>query len=340
MKFGITFYPQDPPDGRNITLRWQEILAAAEVAEGVGFDGVFVPEHHMMDDAYLPSPLVACGALAGRTRRLEVGTMILQLPLYHPVRVAEDAAIVDVISQGRMRLACGLGSLPDELRLYGIETTDRITRFEEGIDLIRRAWSGEELHHHGQHFKADGKISPLPDNAQLWLGAISDPGVRRAARFGLPWVGDPLHNLAVMSNWLTKYREAGVEHGTQDDLGLVLMRDGWVADSLDEVERVWWPHIRAKHWFYFKEAPAWVLDREPFLADVRQEADFKFDKHHIDRLIVGTPDECIATIRKFHDTLGDHYLVMGLRMPSGPSHQEELRCIRRFGEEVIPAFRR
>jgi alkanesulfonate monooxygenase SsuD/methylene tetrahydromethanopterin reductase-like flavin-dependent oxidoreductase (luciferase family) len=339
MKFGLLFRPQDPPNAEHIGQRWQETLAAAEVAEEAGFDGVFVPEHHMMPDGYLPAPLVACGALAARTRRVDVGTTVFLLPYYNPVQVAEQAAMVDVISGGRMRLGCGLGALPDEFALYGLDNRTQISRFEEAIGLVRQAWSGAELNHHGKHFTATGRITPTPQNAQLWLGAMSDGGVRRAARFGVPWVTDPLHNVNVMAEWAALYRQAGAEYGTQDGQQLMLLRDGWVGDSLAEVERVWWPCIRAEHWFYFKQIPRWVADREPFLADVREESDFQFGKHRIDRLVAGTPDDCIDAIKKFSEAINMDYLIMSFRMAAGPDHEEELRCIRRFGRDVIPAFR-
>ncbi len=115
MKFGLLFRPQDPPNAENIGRRWQETLDAAQAAEEAGFDGVFVPEHHMMPDGYLPAPLVACGALAARTRRVDVGTTVFLLPYYNPVQVAEQAAMVDVISGGRMRRtgpSCGSAPCP------------------------------------------------------------------------------------------------------------------------------------------------------------------------------------------------------------------------------------
>lgn len=339
MKFGLLFRPQDPPSAEHIGRRWQETLDAAEVAEEAGFDGVFVPEHHMMPDGYLPAPLVACGALAARTRRVDIGTTIFLLPYYNPVQVAEQAAMVDVISGGRMRLGCGLGALPDEFALYGIDNATQISRFEEAIGLVRQAWSGDEINHRGKHFTATGRISPAPQSAELWLGAMSDGGIRRAARFGAPWVTDPLHNLGVMADWADLYRRSGEEYGTRADQKLVLLRDGWVADSLAEVERVWWPCIRAEHWFYFKQIPRWVADREPFLANVTQESDFRFSEHRIDRLVAGSPDDCIAAVQKFQQALGMDYLIMSFRMAAGPSHEEELRCIRRFGRDVIPAFR-
>ncbi|MQA95151.1 MAG: LLM class flavin-dependent oxidoreductase [Streptosporangiales bacterium] len=87
MKFGILFRPQDPPRAAGIVGRWREILAAAKVAEDAGFDGLFLPEHHMMPDGYLPSPWAALGALAAVTERVEIGTTIHLLPFEHPVHV-------------------------------------------------------------------------------------------------------------------------------------------------------------------------------------------------------------------------------------------------------------
>lgn len=339
MKFGLLFRPQDPPNAEHLIRRWQEAPDAAEVAEEVGFDGVFLPEHHMMPDGYLPAPLVGCAALAARTRRVDVGTTVFLLPFYNPVQVAEQAAMVDTISDGRMRLGCGLGNMPDEVELFGIDSKTQISRFEEAIELVREAWSGAELDHQGRHFTAKGHITPLSKAAELWLGAMSDGGVRRAARFGAPWATDPLHNLDAMRDWVELYQNAGKEYGTSDGQRLVLLRDGWVADSLEQAERVWWPYIRAEHWFYFKQVPRWVADKEPFLARVTDESDFRLENYRVDRLVVGSPEDCIATIRRFDEELGVDYLIMSFRVAAGSSHEDEIECIRRFGRDVIPAFR-
>ena len=340
MKFGLLFRAQDPPEAENIVQRWEEILHAAEVAEDAGFDGVFVPEHHMMPDGYLPSPIIACAALAARTKRVDVGTTVHLLPFYHPIQSAEAAAMVDVLSNGRMRLGVGLGAFQPEFELFGLNMKTQVSRFEEAIELVLQAWAGEDFDHDGKHFKVKGtKITPQPVSPQMWLGAMSDPGVRRAARFGLPWATDPLHNIEVMKHWTNTYRAAAQEAGTSDKASVVLLRDGWVADSLEEVERVWWPNIRAEHWFYFSQIPRWVADREPFLAGVEAEEDFIFENHRRDRLVVGNPDECIASIETFREAVDMDYLIMSFRVAVGPSHEEEVKCIRRFGRDVIPAFK-
>jgi len=108
---------------------------------------------------------------------------------------------------------------------------------------------------------------------------------------------------------------------------------------MDDVERDWWPCIRSEHWFYFSQIPRWVLDREPFLQGVSSEDDFHFEAHRVDRLIVGSPEDCIASIRAFQEALGIDYLILSMRVAAGPSHELELEAIRRFGRDVIPAFK-
>lgn len=341
MKFGLLFRVQDPPDASNLVERWQQALQVAKLAEDVGFDGVFLPEHHMMPDGYLSSVWPVLGALAAVTERIELGTTVHLLPLDHPIHTAEAGAMVDTLSNGRLRLGVGMANFPQEFDLFGLNPKTQLSRFEEAIELVQRAWAGETIDFDGKRFKvkATGPITPRPVGAELWIGAMSEPGVRRAARFGCKWPTDPLHNVDVMKYWTDLYRAAGEEFGTSDKLGVCLLRDGWVADSLEEVERVWWPKIRNEHWFYFEQVPRWVAEREPFLEGVEKEEDFHFDRHRIDRLVVGSPQDCIESVRRFQEALDNEYLIMSFRVAQGPSFEEELECIRRFGEEVIPAFR-
>lgn len=340
MKFGLLFRPQDPPAGKNLTRRWQEILAAGKLAEEVGFDGLFLPEHHMMDDGYPPAPLVGLGALAAVTDRVDLGTTIMLLPFYNPVQVAEHAAMVDVISGGRMILGVGVGNYEPEFELFGRTSANQVALFEESITIINKLWAGEDVDFESEHFKVKGRIRPLPkDGGRLWMGAMSFPGVRRAARFGATWPCDPLHNIHVIKEWTDAYRAEGEKQGTSARLSLSLLRDGWVADDMDQVERDWWPAVRSEHWFYFSQVPRWVADREPLLQGIEAEEDFVFDKHQIDRLVVGSPEQCIDTICRFEDEVDNDYLIMSFRMAAGPDHDKELACIERFGKEVIAGYR-
>lgn len=113
---GLLVTTQDPPAGEQIAARWQELLELAPIAERAGFASFHLPEHHARDDGYLPQPLVGCAAIAARTHSIQIGTALTVAPLRHPLHLAEEAATVDVISQGRLVLAVGIGNYRPRVR--------------------------------------------------------------------------------------------------------------------------------------------------------------------------------------------------------------------------------
>ena len=153
-------------------------------AEQLGFDSVWLTEHHFCDDGYSPSPLVVASAIAARTRTMRIGTNLILLPLYHPVRVAEDAATLSLLSGGRFDLGVGAGYVEAEYRTFGRSLRNRPSLMEESIAIIRRAWSGEPVNFQGKRFQV-GNIPVLPAPEQpirILMGATSPPAVERAAR--------------------------------------------------------------------------------------------------------------------------------------------------------------
>lgn len=334
MKFGLLFRPQDPPAGVNIVRRWQEILDAAEIAEQAGFDGVFVPEHHGWVDGYLPQPLVALAALAARTRRVHVGTTVMWLPVRHPMHVAEEAAVVDVIAGGRLRLGVGMGSIEDEYRIFGLDAEHRVSKFVEAVDLIERAWRGEELDHHG-HYRASGRISPLPVDAKMWLGAMFEPGIRRAARLGYPWMTEPMRDVGMVAEMVEWYWSERDNSANADNMGIVMLRDGWIGETRADVEREWWPLAQAERWTYFKAVPSLSRMGESF----DDPATFTFDSHRPNRLIAGSPEDCREAVEQCVETVAPDYLIISMRLAAGPAFDREAEALQMFGAEVIAPFR-
>src|SRR5688500_9179792 len=134
---------------------FEETIRECERAEAAGFDSVWLGEHHDSATLY-PTPLVALAAIAARTRRLRLGTAVLLLPLYHPLAVAEEAAVVDAISAGRLVLGVGAGYAPEEFAAFGVPLAERGSRMDEAVPLIQRLLSEEKVTHAGRHYRVAG----------------------------------------------------------------------------------------------------------------------------------------------------------------------------------------
>ncbi len=155
LKFGFC-----PTEGGHF---YREALTEVVRGEELGFDSVWIAEHHSVRDHYWPSPLQALTGFATRTSRLTLGANVLIFPFYHPVRLAEEVALLDVISGGRVVAGMAIGYKPDEFALYGAALEKRGARFEEGLALMKALWTGDGVTFRGRHFTVeDGLIEPKP----------------------------------------------------------------------------------------------------------------------------------------------------------------------------------
>src|SRR5258706_14452758 len=138
--------------------------ALEEVVRGeeLGFDSVWMEEHHSVVDHYWPSPLPVLAGFATRTFRVTLGTDILVAPFYHPVRLAEDVALLDVMSGGRVVLGVAIGYKPDEFALYGVDLEKRGARFEEQLAIMKGLWTKESVSFKGTYYTVEGRLEPKP----------------------------------------------------------------------------------------------------------------------------------------------------------------------------------
>src|SRR5437660_7752867 len=144
------FTAQVPPDSdRTFVREYREILDMVRLAETLGFDSAWVSEHHGAGDGYLPSLLPTLAALAAATDHIKLGTGVLLTPFHHPLRLAEDAAVADLISGGRLILGLGLGWREEEFRMFGVPVSERVRRTAETIEILRRAWAGRRFSYEG-----------------------------------------------------------------------------------------------------------------------------------------------------------------------------------------------
>src|SRR5437899_4739629 len=288
MKFGLYSSIANPPRCERLDRCIDEPIAAAQLAEACGFDSCFFGEHHQDHDGFLPSPLIVATAVAARTQRLRVGTSVILLPLRHPVRVAEDAITLDLVSRGRVVLGVGIGYQPADFRAFAVPMEHRMALFEESVEILRRCWAGERFSARGKHYTLeDVQITRRPFQAPgppLWFGASVPAAARRAGRLADGFVGTPSTSMENATELADIYKDAARQAGREPEV--IQMRDAWVATTRAEADAVYGPHVMAAYRYYWEHR----------LAEFRTlSADTKFTLENLalDRLILGDSETCV-----------------------------------------------
>jgi len=187
VKFGLWYDFRNPdPDAPDFEDFYEATLAQISAAEDLGFESAWLTEHHFCDDGYTPSPFVLAAAIGARTKAMRIGTNLLILPLHDPVRIAEDAATVSILTGGRFDLGVAIGYRADEFEAFGRSLKHRPSLLEEGIEVIRRSWAGHPLDFHGKRFDYGAlPVTPQPPHPpRVLVGGMAQPAIDRAARIG------------------------------------------------------------------------------------------------------------------------------------------------------------
>jgi alkanesulfonate monooxygenase SsuD/methylene tetrahydromethanopterin reductase-like flavin-dependent oxidoreductase (luciferase family) len=327
-------YNMPIPTSAQVTAFIDHLWREAEAAERAGFDSLVVPERHVRSECLFPAPLLLLAGLATRTTRIRLGTYILILPLYDPVHIAEQMAMIDLMSHGRLICGVASGYHPDYNNAFSIPMQGRRQRFEEGLEVMKRAWTQESFSFHGQAFHYDKvRLTPKPVQQpypELWLGGMFPYTIQRAGRSGDAWCSDPFPlQQETWKSQVALYREAAAKAGRKSLV--VLMRDGWVAPTRAEAERVFGAIYVQELLFYHRYG---ILTHHP---DFRSESDFTV-ANCFRHAVAGSPPECIDQLAMYSRDYDVDYVIMRFRLPAGPERERVLDCIRLFGEEVLPRF--
>jgi alkanesulfonate monooxygenase SsuD/methylene tetrahydromethanopterin reductase-like flavin-dependent oxidoreductase (luciferase family) len=329
MRFGIfsvaDHYPKEL--GRTPGELYAELLEQAQAADELGFDSFWIAEHHFHEYGAVPRPPVWLAAAAQRTRRIRLGSAVVVLPFDNPLRTAEDYAMVDVLSGGRLNLGVGSGYLKHEYAGFGLDIEEKRARFDEALDIVLEAWTGKRFSYTGVHHRVeDVELNVLPrqkPRPPVWIATLRADGTPRIGSRGFAPMLIPYasaESVEQMAAGLAKWKEAFLAAGGSEDAATVpfglhchcaeataLAR----AEAREAMER-------------YGRTRLYAVQR-PFDTLVEQEV-----------VAFGDPDE-ITRVALLYERAGfTHFLAI----PNfgGLPHKRVLRSMELMAKQVLPRF--
>ena len=371
MEFGCFFVGQRPqvhdqyastsnenpnPVHRTDAEVYDTYLKGALLAEDLGFDSVWVAEHAFTEHGVISSPHTLLAAIAAQTKRVKVGVAVTIVPWYHPLRMAQDLATIDVISNGRLIAGVGRGYAKAEFDAYGLDMSDSRERFVEGMDISVKAWTKERFSYDGSFFSfPQVMVVPKPiqkPHPPVWMAVTNSPesvDIAVRNRWHLFTTGSTFFPAApeadenLIKLYRSKLQDSGVE---PDDMTIAAVRRMYVAHTSEEAERVMAPKIEwSTNLIRSLRAPAAALaaagslrgyeqyspDRDPLLNRGLGE------KQAVEAMgAIGTPEKVIATIEELQAKHVGHFIAYV--DTGGPSFDEIQRSLRLFAQKVMPRF--
>jgi probable F420-dependent oxidoreductase len=315
---------------------YQEALNQVVLAEKLGFDSVWLEEHHGTSRHYHPSPLIYLAGFATRTERLRLGTDIAILPLYHPVRIAEDVAQLDVMSKGRVILGAAIGYREEEFAAFQTPLKGRGAQLEEMLELIKRLWTEDKVDFKSERYALHSfTLEPKPLQKPcppIWLGGWGKLSIQRAAALGDAWIPGPTANLAKLKEAQERYNNHLLEQGVDpQSRPRPLTRDVVIASRAEEAEELAQNYLLPA---YRDEYSTWS---HPLIGTSDSTATDMLEELRKNRFIIGSPSRVIEQIDYFIEQFGTDHLICRLHFPGMPP-EKVLAAVRLIGEEVIPVF--
>lgn len=309
---------------------FETLLEDAREAAALGYDSIWLGESHSSRSSY-PSPLLALSWFASSVKQVKIGTSVLLLPMYHPVRLAEETALLDVMSGGRLILGVGLGGtrFREDFASYGIECKGRISRFKEQLAIMRKLWTGEAVSHSGRFYRIEGAklaFSPVQRTGPpIWIGARTEVGTRLAAGDGDAFLPGPSIPMSALSGFYGIYDEA-IKVGEPRRSGeRPLMRETTISQNAEDSRK---DDAVVTEYFTksYLKAPS-----------VRSMHDPDLGKLPANTFIRGDPESCIEYVEEYLHAFSITHMILRFRF-AGMSDEKVRSKMRLFAEKVIPQF--
>ena len=335
MRFGLVYSIESP--SHDWIGAYDNVVEQVLLAEKLGYNSVLLSEHHFVDNGYFPSVTVAVAGLATRTSKIRLGTGVLLLPLHHPITIAEDTAVMDVISKGRAILGVGYGYRAEEFNAFGVPLEERVSRFDEEVTIVDKLLRESQVTFDGKYFKLNN-VTVTPRCVQkprptLWVAAKREIAVRKTARQGDAWFPDPISPLSVLSERVRVYREELKKVGKRlEQMEFPIMKEGYVASDTDTAWKDSREYVLSNYQDYLKWGHMQDDDGrpvDPYDATALTTLERRF--------VIGSPDDCIDRIDQHKKELGINHMLFRIQF-CGLSHKKVMNAIRLFAEKVFPYF--
>ena len=337
-KIGVGLFTGQIPSGSDRTFHqeYMEVLDLVRQVEATGLDSAWVSEHHFSGDGYLPSLIPMLAAFAAVTEKIELGTGVVLAPFHDPIRVAEDFAVVDQLSGGRVIAGFGVGWREEEFRQFDVEVSSRVRRLRELVDVVRLAWNEERFSYEGKIYRYDS-VSVMPKPARvppILIGGFVDDAIKRAGRIGDGYIS----SRAVPERVAESFRMASDERRKAGHEGppiVALLQNAFVTEDPERD----WPMIRDgighqlgvyAGWRKGTDVPGKPLEvHPPKEEDIRHTTAF------------GTPDQVSAFLEPIVKVLTaypESHLILRLHYP-GMQGPEAATSIDLLASQVAPRLR-
>src|SRR5215510_14482512 len=348
MRFGTYHVFQCPP-GRRAEDVIREELARAELADALGYDDVWVPEQHFSPYCLAGDALLLAGHLAARTRRVRIGTAVVNLTFTHPLRFVERVALLDHATGGRVDVGVGRGYQFPQYGVFGVPIDETRAIFEEALDVVLRAWSGEEFDYQGRHFTIPTvRIWPVPHRApgELLLHAVNSPeSMARATARGLPAImARALSAFGEQIEEMARYPAALAAAGVDPVPVLArttVLKYAFLAPTRAEArtlarEALEWDLAILQH---LTTPTTTEMPRGYELYERRggRLPEYAYDDWLENVLLYDDPEGCAEKVARLRDA-GVRRLLLWMG-PGGVPHDLVVRSMRLFAERVMPRFR-
>ena len=350
MDFGINADFTVPREGAHEEA-FREAFIEVDLAEELGLDTIWLTETHFLPNrSVLTAPIVVASSIAARTKRLRTGMAVQVLPLMHPLRIAEEAATVDQLSQGRFEFGVGRSNIVRNYDIMGIDYGESKERFQEALDIILQAWSGETFSYEGKYNHiTNATLSPLPyqkPHPKIRIAASSEDSFGRIGRLGYPIF---LNLLAMdvedLKTNLRDYREEWKKAGHPGEGGDINVRfPMYIAPTEEEAyeepkEKVESLFKRLSQSYEYSMGRAGTESAEIRRARYDRMAKLTYEELLQTRVVFGSPERVIDRLTQFQEQLGITGITATLN-PGGSLPKEATnRTLRLLTQEVMPAFK-